>query len=132
MLFVQIMIMNVQKDQKITYCLYARKRWEVRQRFKGKDYLIQPQAINRMFRNKFYIGLLTSSRYPEEIRGQHIPMVTEAIFYRVQAVLDGRNTNINVALPKRMKDNPEFPLRGVIRYTCGNPLTGAWSKGEHA
>ncbi len=104
----------------------------VRQAFKGKDYLIQPQAINRMFRNKFYIGLLTSSRYPEEIRGQHIPMVTEAIFYRVQAVLDGRNTNINVALPKRIKDNPEFPLRGIIRCTCGNPLTGAWSKGEHA
>lgn len=106
--------------------------WGVRQTFKGKDYLIQPQAISRIFRNKFYIGILTSKRHLEEVRGQHIPMVTEAMFYRVQAVLDGRNTNINVPLPKRMKDNPEFPLRGIVRCTCGNPLTGAWSKGERA
>ena len=104
----------------------------VRQRFKGKDYLIQPQAISRMFRNKFYIGILTSQRYPEEVRGQHMPMVSESLFYRVQAAIDGRNTNINVSLPKRIKDNPEFPLRGIMRCNCGNTLTGAWSKGEHA
>ncbi len=106
--------------------------WGLRQPFKGKQYLLQPQAISRMFKNKFYIGILTSTRYPEEIRGQHIPMVSEALFYRVQAAVDGRNTNINIALPKRLKDNPEFPLRGIVRCACGNTLTGAWSKGEHS
>ena len=106
--------------------------WGLRQPFKGKQYLLQPQAISRMFRNKFYIGILTSERYPEEVRGQHIPMISEALFYQVQAAIDGRNTNINVTLPKRLKDNPEFPLRGIAKCTCGNTLTGAWSKGEHA
>lgn len=106
--------------------------WGLRQSFKGKEYLLQPQAISRMFQNKFYIGILTSKRYPEEVRGQHIPMVSDAIFYRVQAAIDGRNTNIKAALPKRLKDNPEFPLRGIARCTCGNALTGAWSKGEFA
>lgn len=106
--------------------------WGLRQTFKGKPYVIQAQAISRMFRNKFYIGILTSERYPEEVRGQHVPMVSEALFYRVQAAIDGRNTNINVVLPKRLKDNPEFPLRGIVRCACGNTLTGGWSRGEHS
>src|SRR5256885_12380176 len=105
--------------------------WRLRQPFKDRQYLLQPQAISRMFKNKFYMGILTSERYPEEIKGQHLPMVSESLFYRVQAAIDGRNTNINVALPKRMKDNPEFPLRGIVRCICGNTLTGAWSKGKY-
>ncbi len=78
------------------------------------------------------MGLLTSQRYPEEVRGQHIPMVSEALFYRVQAVIDGRNTNINVSLAKRSRDNIEFPLRRLVKCKCGTALTGAWSKGKRA
>ena len=104
--------------------------WGLRQPFKGKEFLLSPQAINRMFRNKFYMGILTSKTNPEEVRGQHIPMVSEALFYRVQAVLDGRNTNIHVPLARRSHDNAEFPLRRLVRCKCGTPLTGAWSKGK--
>lgn len=52
---------------------------------------IRNQTLSGMFRNKFYIGILTSSKYSEEVKGQHLPMVSEALFYRVQAALDGRN-----------------------------------------
>jgi site-specific DNA recombinase len=106
--------------------------WGLRQPFKGKEYKLRPQAISRMFKNKFYMGILTSSRYPEEVRGQHIPMISESLFYRVQAVIDGRNTNLQVTLCRRNKNNPDFPLRRmVVCGNCGNPLTGAWSKGKH-
>ncbi len=105
--------------------------WGLRQHFKGKDYLLKPQAISRMFHNKFYIGILTSEQYPEEVRGQHLPMVSEALFYRVQAVVDGRNTNLQVQLARRNKNNPEFPLRRIVICSkCGTPFTGAWSKGK--
>jgi len=84
-----------------------------------------------MFRNKYYIGILTSERYPEEVRGQHLAMVSESLFYRVQAFIDGRNTNIHVPIARRNKDNPEFPLRRIVRCgNCGNPVTGGWSKGK--
>ncbi len=107
--------------------------WGLRQPFKGKEYILRPQAISRMFRNKFYIGILTSERYPEEVRGQHLPMVTEALFYRVQAAIDGRNTNIQVSLTLRNRDNVEFPLRRIVRCgKCGTAMTGAWSKGKRA
>ena len=107
--------------------------WGLRQMFKGKEYLLKPQAISRMFRNKFYIGVLTSERYPDEVQGQHTPMVSEALFYRVQAVIDGRNTNLQVKLARRNKDNTEFPLRRITTCAkCGSHFTGAWSKGKYS
>ena len=108
-------------------------KWGIKQRFHNKEMVIQPQTLSRIFHNKYYIGILTSGKYPEEVRGQHLPMVTEALFYRVQAVLDGRNTNINVPLARRNKDNSEFPLRRIlICDKCLKPVTGGWSKGKYA
>jgi site-specific DNA recombinase len=107
--------------------------WGIRQHFHGKEHIVRKQAIGRMFRNKYYIGILTSKKYPDEVKGQHLPMVTEALFYRIQAIVDGRNTNINVPISKRNRDNPEFPLRRIVKCSrCGNPMTGGWSKGKSA
>lgn len=103
--------------------------WGLRQSIKGKQYPMIIQNVGRMFRNKFYMGILTSEKYPEEVRGQHPPMVTEELFYRVQAILDGRNTNLAAPSAKRIIDNPDFPLRGIVSCgRCGRNFTGAWSK----
>lgn len=107
--------------------------WGIRQNFHGKEHIMRQQAIGRMFRNKYYIGILTSDKYPDEVRGQHQAMVTEAMFYRIQAILDGRNTNINVPIARRNRDNPEFPLRRIVKCGhCETPMTGGWSKGKKA
>ncbi len=101
----------------------------VRQRHKGGH--LRQQALNRLFRNKFYAGYVTSKKYQQEIRGQHTPMVTEEQFYRVQTILDGRNTNITKSVARRIKDNPEFPLRRLVSCSgCGASFTGAKSKGK--
>lgn len=89
-------------------------------------------TLQRIFRSKFYMGVLTSHRYPDEVKGQHTPMITEQQYYRVQAILDGRNPN-KIALAHRMRDNPTFPLRRFAKCgKCGASLTGAWSQGRHA
>lgn len=107
--------------------------WGLRQKCHKKENVILRQSLSRMFRNKYYIGILTSEKYPEEVRGQHLPMVTEELFYRVQAVIDGRNTNIHVPIARRNIDNAEFPLRRIVKCgICGNPVTGGWSKGKKA
>ncbi len=91
---------------------------------------ISIQKVQHMFRNKFYMGILTSKSYPEQVKGQHIPMVSE-LFYKVQTILDGRNPNKTV-LPMRNRDRKEFPLRRIVRCgKCGIPLTAAWSKGRN-
>lgn len=107
--------------------------WGIRQSLKGKKYSLRPQTVSRLFRNKFYMGVLTSHTYPEEVKGQHPPMITEEQFYRVQAVIDGRCTNISVPLLRKNKDNSDFPLRRALKCgICGTVFTGGWSKGRHS
>jgi len=104
--------------------------WGLRKVVAGQKYKLRAQTVNRLFRHKFYMGTLTSTKYPEEMKGQHIPMVTSEQFYKVQTIIDGRNV-AGVCLAKRTRDNPEFPLRRMIKCSkCGTPLTGAWTKGR--
>lgn len=104
--------------------------WGLRWRSNHKEYLIRPQTINKIFRSKFYMGILTSKTYKEEVKGQHVPMITEQMFYKVQAILDGRNVN-QIALAKRNHNNPDFPLRRIAKCgRCGMGLTGGWSQGK--
>lgn len=105
--------------------------WGLRHVRGKKEYPLLRQRVNELFRNKFYMGILTSNTYKEEVRGQYVPMITEEQFYKVQAILDGRNPN-KVAMAKRNHVNPDFPLRRIIRCTnCGFGLTGGWSKGRN-
>ncbi|HSW97978.1 MAG TPA: recombinase family protein [Candidatus Saccharimonadales bacterium] len=104
--------------------------WGIRKVVSGKEYRLRPQTVDRLFHHKFYMGILTSKKYPEEIKGQHEPMITEKQFYKVQAIIEGRNT-CGMTIGKRLKDNPDFPLRRVIKCgTCLGPLSGGWSKGR--
>ncbi len=97
----------------------------------GKRCVLRHQQLSRIFRNKFYAGYVVSKKYGREIRGQHPPMVSEEKFYRVQAILDGRNTNIALPLAKRNRDNPNFPLRRIVKCKhCGGSFTGANSHGH--
>ena len=60
-------------------------------------------------------------------RGDFEPLVSEELFYRVQAILSGR------ALPTapRQRAHPDFPLRAFVRCeSCGRALTGSWPKGR--
>lgn len=84
-------------------------------------------TLSRILKRKFYLGILTSDVYTEEVKGQHTPMITEEQFFKVQAILDGRNPD-KMALSHKVKDNPEFPLRRIAKCGfCGSSLTGAWS-----
>src|SRR3989344_3199265 len=100
--------------------------WGLREIYSKKEYKLRSQTACRIFRLKFYAGYLTSVTYPEEVKGQHVPMITEEQFYKVQAILDGRNPN-KIALAKRTFENPDLPLRRVVKCAkCGWGLTGAF------
>lgn len=103
----------------------------------GKEHLLRPQTMSRIFRNKFYAGKIVSRKYGQEVMGQHVPMVTEALFAEVQRIIDGRNRNAPRAepsvLPRWSRNNPEFPLRSFVKCgQCDNSFTGAWSRGKRA
>lgn len=83
-------------------------------------------------RNPIYFGKVFIAKYKDEechlVQGQHEPLITEALFYDVQDVLDGRKkikrTTITV--------DPALPLRGYLLCPdCGKVLTGSASKGRY-
>ena len=104
--------------------------WGLRITKKHMTYSLRPQTAARIFRSKFYTGILYSKRYHEEVRGQHEPMITIEEFNKVQEVLDGRTTN-KPSLVHRDRANPDFPLRRFVKCgNCGLSFTGAWCKGR--
>lgn len=52
------------------------------------DIRISPSIWQAIFRNKFYLGVIVYDG--EEYQGNHIPLVDEATFMKVQAILDSR------------------------------------------
>ncbi len=98
----------------------------------GKKCKITHQGANRIFRDKYYCGYINSVKHPEwgEVKGNHEPMISEEMFWKVQAIITGRSTQKNIADLKRNIVNPDFPLRRVTFCTCGSPMTGGWSRSK--
>jgi site-specific DNA recombinase len=88
---------------------------------------VPSQTFDALPRNQVYIGRVDVPGYGISTRGDFDPLVTEKVFYRVQAILDGR---LEMTAPRQRSD-PDFPLRGYVRCeSCGKPLTASWSKGR--
>ena len=99
--------------------------------YKGKKIKLKVQTTQRIFRNKFYAGILTSQTYKEEVQGQHRPLISLEQFYKVQSILDGRCVNKKALNVKKTRNNKAFPLRRVVKCAeCGIGLTAGWSKGR--
>lgn len=93
---------------------------------RGKPFTLQ--AIGMLLRNQLYAGIVDVPEYGvRNKRGDFEPLISEQLFYRVQAILSGRVPNT----APRMRAHPDFPLRGFVRcQLCGRGLTGSWSKGR--
>ena len=85
------------------------------------------QAIGMLLRNQLYAGIVDVPEYGVRAkRGDFEPLISEDLFYRVQAVLSGR---VPSTTPQQ-RAHPDFPLRAFVRCdSCGRGLTGSWSKG---
>lgn len=91
-----------------------------------KGTLLTAQSLDNFFRNSYYAGILVDPWSNEEHRGQHVPMVTQEEFARVQQIVGRRNRSI-----PHQKQRVEFPLRGLVR--CGNCrayMTASFSRGR--
>jgi hypothetical protein len=84
------------------------------------------QFLQQFFTNPYYAGMLTDPWSGEQFEGKHIPMVTREEFSNVQRVISLRDHSVI-----HQKDNPEFPLRGLVRCDgCQRYLTGGSSRGR--
>ena len=79
----------------------------------------------RLIRNPLYKGVLR--QFGMTNKGTYPPLVSEALFEDVQAVLKGRKNKVKHYL----KENPDFPLRRFVSNEDGKQLTGYWAKGKY-
>ena len=92
------------------------------------DKKLAKQEMDRILANPIYAGWIKIHRWSERKKGKFEPIVDEAMFDRVQAILSGRKP----ALTPFQKHHPDFPLRLFIRCSqCGQAITGSWSRGRN-
>jgi site-specific DNA recombinase len=89
--------------------------------------LVNFKSISKIFRNKFYKGLVYSDGFSIEVKGNHVPMIDDLTFQTVQELLD-QNKNNKIG---KVETNPDFYLAKTLRcFSCNNILTGCYSKGK--
>ena len=99
-------------------------------KMKRDGFKISKQTLSAMLRNPVYCGYLPD-RYLQNggnlIKGIHEPLISQEMFYKVQAILSGR---ARTAVP-RQRNNPNFPLRRfVVCANCGKLMTAAFVQGK--
>ncbi len=99
-------------------------KWGLRN---SKNRSLTSQLVDKMLKNKLYIGIIAVKGWKEEAPGIHEKLINPDLFYRVQAIRQGKSFT---AVP-RLINNPDFPLKNIAKCdTCGEYLTGSWSKGR--
>lgn len=86
-----------------------------------------PQFVDRLLGKylKFYAGILENPWTGEDIRGQHVPMITKEEMHTIRLVRAGKANIV-----KRDRYNPLFPLRRTVICTCDRALTASAPKGN--
>lgn len=91
---------------------------------KGKP--ISSQTLNNILKNPLYKGWISVPKMGIDNSGNFEPIIDEATFDRVQALLSGRRSSNT----PRQRNHPDYPLRHFVRCAhCDVPLTGSKSKG---
>jgi site-specific DNA recombinase len=80
--------------------------------------------FHQLLKNEIYTGIV--HKFGLRIQGNFEAIISVELFEHVQKVLKGRRHNTRFY---KMK-NPDFPLRNFIKFTTGEPLSGAWSTGR--
>lgn len=98
---------------------------------KEKGLSCSKNAFWQLIRNPVYCGRIFIPRFREEesyfVEGQHQAIISEQLFDRVQAILDGRGR----AYRTKIETQGDFPLKGfLVCPQCGKLLTASKSKGR--
>ena len=105
---------------------------EVLTLLKTKGFKTSKTAFGNLVRNHLYCGEVYIKAFKDEkeiiVDGIHEPIVTKALFYKVQSLINGGKNQFKLA---HKKINPKYPLKDfVLCPKCHNPLLASASKGR--
>lgn len=101
---------------------------------KQKGFNIGRSMVSKILRNPVYMGKVyipaNDSQPAELIKGIHEAIISEALFYQVQARLNGFKKSRNLPLKTMVRE--ELPFRGFLLCSeCGYKLTGSASRSRN-
>ena len=103
------------------------RQTEIVNRLRRKGFSMSKSLLNRILQNPLYAGLIKVKWFPDYITAKHELLVSRDVFFKVQAILNGKRPSIT----PRLRNHPDFPLRNFVRCKkCGQKLTGSWSTGR--
>ena len=108
----------------ITALAVESNKWGLTTRSNGP---MSKQQWDKILVDHFYAGSIRDPWSGEVHRGQHKPMITQEEFLRIQAMKKGLSNN---ATSQRLADHPDFPLRGIVKCSCGTFMTASWQTGR--
>ncbi len=89
---------------------------------------ISTSLTAKILTDKFYAGVMVSSKWGLEINGNYEPMISINEYEQIQTIL--KKSNGALYIPHEA-NNEAFPLRGdLLCPDCGKPLTASFSKGR--
>ena len=106
---------------------------DIRRKVNEKGMNCSKSNFYTLLKNPVYCGKIIVPEYRDEqrclVQGQHEPIVSEALFFEVQEVLEGKK---RIQFVKSTSED-SLPLRGFLLCPkCGKQLTGSASKGRHS
>src|SRR5690606_28799592 len=89
---------------------------QIRKMANQKGFKISRANFYREIRNPVYCGKIVMKEYKDEeeewVNGLHEPLISEALFYKVQDILNGRTRALRV---QAVKINEGLPLQGFLQ-----------------
>lgn len=83
--------------------------------------------IHDILKNCTYAGLIKVPAHKQVkekyVSALHSPIISAEDYWSIQKKLI-------IKRPQKVRINEDFPLRGILKCTCGKKLTAAWSKGR--
>jgi len=84
-------------------------------------------AITKVLSNCLYAGqvrVIGDRTHPERyVKGLHTPIISEGDFWLAQERLGNKR-------PSKAQASEKFPLRGILKCSCGRGFTAGYSKGK--
>jgi len=99
---------------------------------KEKGLKVGRNHFRNIMQNPVYCGKIVINKHKDEeeywAQGKHEPLISDALFFQVQEVMEGKKRDLG---PTTVVSMDNLPLRGFLKCSkCNRMLTGSASKGR--
>ncbi|MDO8591242.1 MAG: recombinase family protein [bacterium] len=85
------------------------------------------QLVHKILKNPIHYGWIEMPQLEVSVQGRHEAIISKELFYEVQFLMEGGKSRKQ----PRNRNNPLFPLKGLLCGGCGGSLTGGKTNGRN-